>query len=495
MPTVISPDLVFADLVKALFNNEDHLDDSYIKYALEEAFSPNMTELDFAKVMDLFPENYPQIIDVFTSITSRASNILILKITEGMLAERNFNSMSMDVKMVEAIGRMSKLIILKVQRFYLSFSKLIDLCRKLPWLKILFFKIEPEPEFEVNDIENFEQCFGNLEIFQFTPASNDRRLNSQFQQTLTLECISTLPNLRILGDPDDKYFVDMLQTCLESNELAGDNNWISKLTHLTLFLGEDVPENALNIFPDVTQLHIWVGNNQENNTGYLVTGLLDFQHLSKLTMCELGMNYSHYIKCFLDVYGRRLKHLILNFKSYPINFVWLFNTICCNNLGSLQELVMCNLDIQPPSMMVDERGCDAAVELGRLSYESLRELQLEFACKKTFSQAYVELSKILSVPNLEGVRLIRVPTTLDELWETMILVTERKILKKVTYFVLELFDEQIIENEIIARARCCQTIKDKLLSNIEEVEKFVEVTIYTPPPNFQPFFSKLYNEI
>ncbi|CAB3365043.1 Hypothetical predicted protein [Cloeon dipterum] len=102
-------------------------------------------------------------------------------------------------------------------------------------------------------------------------------------------------------------------------------------------------------------------------------------------------------------------------------------------------------------------------------------MELQFASEQSSKSTYVHLSKILSVPNVEIVKLIGVPTTLDELWKTMLLVIKRTLLKKVTRFLLELSNEQIIEGEPIARTKCCETIKKELLSGKKEGEVLVEV--------------------
>ncbi|CAB3365038.1 Hypothetical predicted protein [Cloeon dipterum] len=125
--------------------------------------------------------------------------------------------------------------------------------------------------------------------------------------------------------------------------------------------------------------------------------------------------------------------------------------------------------------------CVVHPHFGEFSCKSLKYLELQFAPEQSYAATYVHLSKILSVPNLEKVTLTRVPTSLDELWRTMLLVAKRAILKRVTHFKLHLRNKDMIEKEIIAITRCCQSIKEELLSDKKEAEMFVEVTPLTPP--------------
>ncbi|CAB3383915.1 Hypothetical predicted protein [Cloeon dipterum] len=383
MLPVISPDVIFADFVKELFDSkENDQDDSYRKDALERAVSPAIKKIDFAQVMDLFPQNYSQIIDVFASITRRAPNISNLQVTEGMLPERNAICISMDAAMVSAIGRMANLKTLKVHRFSLSLSELMGLCRNLPSLEILYFKIEPdrEPDF---DIDNFEQCFGHLEIFQFSPASTDIGLNFRFRRMLTLECISCLPNIRILGDPDgDEHSLDMLPTCLEIHELTNDE-WKSRLTHLTLFLDKDVPEDALKKFPNVRNLQILC---DFSAIDFDIAGLLRFQQLSELTLLDL--NDMGYLEKLLRANGVLLTHLLVSFKPhFPVDSLEVCSLIYEHCSLRLNRLILRNID---SSSLLSERPVLPACD-------SLQELELEFNTNWYFLHllAFYILLKIL----------------------------------------------------------------------------------------------------
>ncbi|CAB3365044.1 Hypothetical predicted protein [Cloeon dipterum] len=409
MPPVFSPDEVFADLVKDLFKNKENQDDSYRRDALERAVSPTMKKIDFAQVMDLFPENDPQIIDVFTSITRRASNILILKIKEGMLAERNLNCISMSEEMVNAISEMTNLEILQVGRFSLSLSRLMGLlCRNnLRSLKVLYFKVEPS--FEVIDVEIFSRSFWNLKTFQFSPASNDIRLNDLFRRILTLECISCLSNLRILGDPDDKRFFNTLPTCLETNNEMAELE-CSKLTSLMLYLDRNIPENALKKFRFVKHLHIQWGVEK-----YDIAGLMKFQRLTRLTFIDL--DDLSYLEKFLSSYGVFLVHLLLSFR---LPFLVDSLALCSSALQSEIELPSCN---------------------------SLKELELEFTTNCTHRESYIFITEYLRSWNLEKVRLIRVSTTVEELGRTAKLIERRNILTRVVHFELHLIENDSIQNQ------------------------------------------------
>ncbi|CAB3365034.1 Hypothetical predicted protein [Cloeon dipterum] len=476
LAAALSPDEEFDNLVKNLLdcNNIE-----YKKQILVKTCS-KLTKINFAKVMDLFPEDeyISNISGVLLAIACNASNISDFQIMEGFFTRQDCNLNSMSEEMVSAIAKMTKLEVLKVRHFSITFFSLMKLCGMLPSLKTLFFKIKAEPNFKIYDMKDFQKSFGHLEIFQFCPFSNEKRLEADFRESLTLKCILYLPNLIILGDPE--YFVDMLPTLLDYQSLATCKQ--SKLSTLTLSVDREIKENALSKFPDVRQLHIkWVENNQPSK-GHLVPELLGFQHLTQLVMYDLGTNYSYYLKKFLEVYGKCLTHLVLHFQSLPIDFVMLFNMICCSSFDNLDLLAMSNLDVQP--FTVDENNsvlcqlnCVAHQHFGRVSCESLNHLELEFVFNHTYAATYVHLSKILSVPNLEKVGLTRVPTSLDELWKTMLLVAKRAILKKVTHFKLHLLDKDMIEKEIIAITRCCQSIKEELLlSGKEKGEMFVEVT-------------------
>ncbi|CAB3365040.1 Hypothetical predicted protein [Cloeon dipterum] len=465
-----------AGLIKKLFASKDEESIEKTIEMLVENFS-NLTKINFAKVMDIFPSNDSHSLTmVLLAIASKATNMSDFQIIDESATRQKFTLRSMSEEMVSAIAKMTKLKILKVRHFSISFSSLMELCGMLPSLKILYFKIEAEPNFKIVDLDVFQKSFGHLRKFLFSSVSKDRGVNAQFRQRLTLECISCFPNLRFLGDRGT--FVDMLPTCLEINELTEDE-WKSKLRHLALYLDRDVQENVLTKFPDVEQMHIWVENDQLFS-GYQLPGLLKFQNLSQLFMSNLGRNFSAYMKRFLEVYGERLTHLVLQFnlKSGPIDLDSFFNMICCSSFHNLNMLVMKNLDVQPSTLTVEGESGDCVAhnpQFGNVSYESLKHLGLIFVSKQSSNPTHVHLSKILSVPNLENVKLIRVPATLGELWNTMLLVTKRTILKKVTHFELELSNEQMIEREIDARIKCCETIKNELLSDKEKGEIFRRV--------------------
>ncbi|CAB3365042.1 Hypothetical predicted protein [Cloeon dipterum] len=360
---------------------------------------------------------------------------------------------SMSRGMMAKIGMMVKMKILKVRHFTISFSSLMELCGKLPWLETLFFTIEAERNFAINDVETFQKAFGQLHTFQFSSPSNESELDEDFQKSLTLECVRYLPNLKRVGVPGK--FVDMFPACLDYQSL--DSTGQSKLTLLELRVNRDVGKIAPSKFPDIEYLHIKWEDDNHPSVEYDVSKLLEFKHLTNLTMSCLGSKHSVYIKQFLDVYGKHLTSLYLQFLSHPIDFITLFIMIFCNSLHRLEKLHIINLDVQLP-----------VARIGEVSCESLTWLDLEFNSEQSSKSTHVHLSKILSVPNLEKVTLTRVPTTLDELWETMVLITRGTILKKVTRFELELSKEQMIEDELIARTKCCQTIKEEMLSDKKE---------------------------
>ncbi|CAB3387385.1 Hypothetical predicted protein [Cloeon dipterum] len=400
--------------IKAIHRKSDENRDD----ALREAISPDITEVNFATILDLFTENPPYIIDILKTITLKAaSNIRDFQIMEGNVV---CPSMSKDI--IEEIVKMTNLRTLKVRQFSISFSTLVELCGKLPRLKNLYFKIEPEPNFKITDSCSFLKTFGGLEVFQFSSSLK----NSEFRESLTLESIRYLPNLKLLGDPD--HFVDMLPTCLEFYSSFQSKK--SNLTSLMLYVEKDIYWNAFKQFPQVSQLQIrWGrGPNVEMN----ITGLLDFPDLKKLTLTDL--NKVTAIDKFLLQYGNRLTHLTLDLNStlrfeMQSAFDYVFS-----RCDKLEQLSLRNLDVKNP---MSSRDWSFA------SGNSLKELELQFS-SNSCRNAYIQLSRILSAPNLEKVMMIRVPVSLQELVRTMDLVKKQKILKKVNHFELEVCENKSI---------------------------------------------------
>ncbi|CAB3365039.1 Hypothetical predicted protein [Cloeon dipterum] len=306
----LSPDENFANSIKILFGSSKDTTIEQKKQILANRCS-EITKFNFAEVMALFPEDNNLIItDILITIASNAKNMSDFQIIDESATRQKLTVRSMSEEMVCAIAKMTKLKILKIQHYFsISFSLLMELCGMLPSLKKLFFKIEAEPNFAISNLNVFQKCFGHLEIFQFCPFSNEKRLEADFRESLTLECIRYLPNLILLGDPE--YFVDMLPTCLYYESLANTDQ--SKLKYLALRVDQKIPKNALSKFPGVELMHInWVEKNQPH-LGYDVPELLEFEHLSVLIMSDLGSKYSIYIKKFLMVYGKQLTRLILLF--------------------------------------------------------------------------------------------------------------------------------------------------------------------------------------
>ncbi|CAB3365041.1 Hypothetical predicted protein [Cloeon dipterum] len=449
--TVLTPDEKYYNLIKHFMNSTEHLIIENEKLILIKE-CPNLKKIDIAKIMDLIPQgNHWTLTDMLITIASNATNMSDFQIMDG---SANITLRVMSEEMISAIAKMSKLKILMVRHFSISFSSLMKLCRNLPSLKTLYFKIEAEPNFKIYDMKDFQKSFGHLEIFQFSSVSNESGWGEKFRKSLTLKCIRYLPNLRILGDPE--YFVDMLHTCLAYQSLAYSKE--SKLTRLEIRVDRNIRKNALTKFPNVIHLRIkWVEDEEPSLIEYKFLGLLEFRQLTQLVMSDLGINYSLYLNQFLMVYGERMEILILEFSSHQINFVLLFNMICCRSFHNLQLLTMTNLDVRPYA---------AHPKIDPISCESLKQLELHFISEQSSNPTYVHLSIILSVPNLEKVRLFGVPTTTDELWETMLLVNRRSILKNVTHFLLELSNVQMIEGELFARNKCCQTIEKELQSGV-----------------------------
>ncbi|CAB3385134.1 Hypothetical predicted protein [Cloeon dipterum] len=427
VPSGLSPDTIFANLVKKLFETTKTRFVSYAdqKAALLEAISPDLTTVNFAEVIDLFPENHPFVIDVLVTIASRAiNNMKDFQIMEGLTQIPIIYWYSMNEDMVDGIAMMKNLTILKVERFSVSFSSLMHLCGQLPSLKYLYFRIDSQADFSIEDIPTFQKNFGNLEIFEFYPTSSSFDLNNNFQKNLTSECIRWLHNLHLLGDPE--CFVDMMEACM-TNECLFENGE-SKLTYMTLLVRKDVHQ-ALSTFPNVKHLHTrWESLSLEK---FDVSGLLEFPKLSKLTMtCLRYPLFAHHIDEFLTAYKKNLTHLILDLNATIINLKDVFNMIFprCHNLQ--------NLNMRDFQIVLEPKW-------SMPSCDSLRELELEFSmeCNRDW---YVYISNILSMPNLDRVMMFRVPTTLEELTCTVNLVKNKKILKKVTHFELELCENSWI---------------------------------------------------
>ncbi|CAB3385131.1 Hypothetical predicted protein [Cloeon dipterum] len=460
VPSGNSPDTIFANLVKKLFETTKTRFVSYAdqKAALLEAISPDLTKVNFAEIIDLFPEHHPFVIDVLVTIASWAvNNMKDFQIMEGLTPIPIIYWYSMNEDMVDGIAMLKNLTILKVERFSISFSSLTHLCGQLPSLKNLFFRIDSQADFSIEDFPNFKRNFGNLDIFQFNPTSNDCDLNDDFRTNLTSECILGLPNLQLLGDPD--RFVDMMEAC-KTNERLFENGE-SKLTYMTLLVRKDFHQ-ALSTFPNVEHLHIrWESLSIEKLD---VSGLLRFPKLSRLTMiCLRYPLFAHHIDEFLDAYKKNLTHLILEFNATIINLKDVYKMIF-PRCRKLQQFVLRDFQIKfLPKWSIP--SCD-----------SLRELELEFSieCNRN---VYVYISNILSVPNLEKVRMFRVPTTLKELTCTVNLVKNKKILKKVNHFELEL-----CENSWIFR-----------IDNSEATQELenLETSSSTPPFDNIPFLSPL----
>ncbi|CAB3389102.1 Hypothetical predicted protein [Cloeon dipterum] len=394
----LSPDTIFANLVKKLFETTKTRFVSYAdqKAALLEAISPDLTTVNFAEVIDLFPENHPFVIDVLVTIASRAvNNMKDFQIMEGLTQIPIIYWYSMNEDMVDGIAMMKNLTILRVERFSVSFSSLMHLCGQLPSLKYLYFRIDSQADFSIEDIPTFQKNFGNLEIFEFYPTSSSFDLNNNFQKNLTSECIRWLHNLHLLGDPE--CFVDMMEACM-TNECLFENGE-SKLTYMTLLVRKDVHQ-ALSTFPNVKHLHTrWESLSLEK---FDVSGLLEFPKLSKLTMtCLRYPLFAHHIDEFLTAYKKNLTHLILDLNATIINLKDVFNMIFprCHNLQ--------NLNMRDFQIVLEPKW-------SMPSCDSLRELELEFSmeCNRDW---YVYISNILSMPNLDRVMMFRVPTTLEEL--------------------------------------------------------------------------------
>ncbi|CAB3387383.1 Hypothetical predicted protein [Cloeon dipterum] len=401
----------FADHVKKVFeNNKLRFQYSWKKTVLEEAISSLLTEIDFALVLSLFPPNSRNIVRILETINSKALRMCVFQI----MAERNGIYASMPENLVSEVVKMANLRTLKVRQFSISFSTLVELCGELPRLKNLYFKIETDSDAKIPNQAAFVRVFGGLEVFQFSLTSND----IEFRKILTLQCVRCLPNLRLLGDP--KEFVDMLPTLLDYE--ASPESGLSKLTHLTINLDRDVL--TLSKFRDVTQLHIKRSGDPRAHQ-YEKTGLTDFQNLKNLILTDFNRDD---MGIFLFFYGERLTHLTLDFKSTVILNLQSFFEYLFMRCETLEQLSLRNLDVEMP---MAEKNWSFS------SNYSLKELELEFS-NESNRDAYIPLSDILSAPNLERVRMIRIPATLEELGSTMILVKEQKILKKVDRFELEL---------------------------------------------------------
>ncbi|CAB3387381.1 Hypothetical predicted protein [Cloeon dipterum] len=428
----------FAKHVKEVFeNNKLRFQYSEKKTNLEAKISSLLTEVDFALVLDLFPHNSPFLVEILKKINSKALNLSVFQIMEGFSKVRNALCPRMPEGMVGEISKMANLKTLKVKQFFISFPALTELCRELQQLKNLFFQIKREPDFKIS--ESFLKAFGALEIFQFTPISYD----IEFRESLTLECVRNLPNLRLLGEP--KQFVDMLPTLMDYE--ASPESDQSKLTHLTIKLDRAVL--SLSKFRDVTQLHI--KRSGDPRLKYEKTGLMDFQNLKNLILTDFNRVD---MRIFLFFYGERLTHLTLDLKCLSLR----------------------HLDVEMP---MTEKDWSFSSDY------SLKELELEFS-NESNRDAYIPLSDILSAPNLERVRMIRVPSTLEELESTMILVKEQKILKKVDRFELELCENESISNKYIVCGNFggvdrhttpeCDNIKSGLRAFRKEA-KIIEVKI------------------
>ncbi|CAB3387384.1 Hypothetical predicted protein [Cloeon dipterum] len=347
---------------------------------------------------------------ILETINSKALRMCVFQI----MAERNGIYASMPENLVSEVVKMANLRTLKVRQFSISFSTLVELCGELPRLKNLYFKIETDSDAKIPNQAAFVRVFGGLEVFQFSLTSND----IEFRKILTLQCVRCLPNLRLLGDP--KEFVDMLPTLLDYE--ASPESGLSKLTHLTINLDRDVL--TLSKFRDVTQLHIKRSGDPRAHQ-YEKTGLTDFQNLKNLILTDFNRDD---MGIFLFFYGERLTHLTLDFKSTVILNLQSFFEYLFMRCETLEQLSLRNLDVEMP---MAEKNWSFS------SNYSLKELELEFS-NESNRDAYIPLSDILSAPNLERVRMIRIPATLEELGSTMILVKEQKILKKVDRFELEL---------------------------------------------------------
>ncbi|CAB3375030.1 Hypothetical predicted protein [Cloeon dipterum] len=355
-----------------------------------------ITKIRFNEVFTLYPLVPDFVFKVLQLITSTYSTSL----SSFTIYSSDENDLESVPKLGEAmwreIAKLQNLRQLIINKFYITIGDLMKMCRNMPQLEIIILVIDAESHLPIDNEEfanQFSHNFGRIQEFWFdlTQREDDSEVDWSPDDLINFS-IKHLPELAFIGSKNWKS--NMSAACIEIN-------FTSKLKRLelTAFNLEEVAKN-FDKFPSLTSLIIMFDLAKDRN----------YDHpLSK----EL--------KNFLNVFGRNLKRLVIDYtREHPAMTLDL--KIIKDMCSKLQEL-----NVRMTNVIFKQ--------LTTASFKSLRGLYIDFLsdCRA------LNLSCLLAPPNLRTVVLRGFRVTVQEFKETIKQFTTKRILTK-----LELLELQVM---------------------------------------------------
>ncbi|CAB3382956.1 Hypothetical predicted protein [Cloeon dipterum] len=396
---------------------------------LSQLITPDLKEFDLSLIVNLYPEE-PQFAFAIKALQLVSSKAKICKLKIKILESAgaiNYIIPQMNVEMRAGIRGLESLRHLDVDRFYFTIDDLIKLCREISSLRDLIVKIAAQPIQIFGDpdlLESFKNSFGKLAVFRFSSLSEEDH-SKEFEEELTCLCVRHLPNLQFVGN--FSLFADMTRPCMEQKDQ-------SKLQHLSLRLKRSEAQVVASFdkFPDVHTLSLkWDSDyNYCPVEGSKIKALLEFSRLNTLKL--VNITSPPYFKQFLKIYGKQLKELDLCYK-YEIEAMDLeFKLIC---------------EFCPELETIDLRGIRDITDSdwSMASFSELKELNLIFTRDTTH---LIQLSDLLSAPNLREMTLVNIRVSEDELKKTLEMTEAGEISSKIDYLKFFVLAEENVDDSL-----------------------------------------------
>ncbi|CAB3387152.1 Hypothetical predicted protein [Cloeon dipterum] len=317
-----------------------------------------------------------------------------------------------------SIGNCRALTELQIHSYSFFIKCVTAMCKNLKSLKLLDVKIQYEKldvftrpflELNVSDVkfrQNFKDVFKNLEIFRFTslPRMTKRKRDPhsayELQRKLMRFCMSLLPSIKYLGDPN--LFTDMSEAVIHQ---AG-NSWLEVMT-IKMNAPEPFDVEDFSKFRSVKSLSIMFHDMDyppvNPNLHSLRTLLCPIS-----TLCLTDLHTCAYLEFLLYHFGSGLKQLRLSLNNAKISTLRL--ALIYFTCPDLEELEIRNM------LRLDDDGAWCLRH-----FERLRSVVLEMPYN-SFETKNVRLSDIFAIPNLEEVSLNSLSVEENDLIATISMV-------------------------------------------------------------------------
>ncbi|CAB3384245.1 Hypothetical predicted protein [Cloeon dipterum] len=267
--------------------------------AFELLLCPQIKKIKLEGLMAVGPGTFELIMEI---ITTRAPNLISLKIIPPPYRPHyDFPPPNYFLVSLTEIGKLAKLRKLVLRSSMVDYEQLKEMCRnELRNLEYLDVSLNFDSDTNFEDVEDFKECFSNLQYFLFDPYSRDESFSpDKCGVMLRKMCIKHLSNLiNVDWIARDERQVDIIERFI--TDLPSE---VSSLQHLSVTTGTVEIHRA---FPNITRLNIYF---DDHDIDIKVETLLQFQNIKRLFLTKVTSLET--VNKFIRCYGPKLKTLYL----------------------------------------------------------------------------------------------------------------------------------------------------------------------------------------